>query len=185
MHSPIVITGMGMVSPLGNSVNTSWQRLVNGQSGISTIDRFDTSNIPIKIAGTVPSIHQDPSGGVDVSAIADPKEQRKMDQRCTDQNQELECRQVLPFRLVSTRPIKNAPWTCSRVLTTINDHDSIHDHVLNPFSILMWPRKRSTIDYSLGIEDNNVGHKAFPQQPTVEKTESFRSSSTHFSNCFF
>ena len=46
MHSPIVITGMGMVSPLGNSVNTSWQRLIDGQSGISTIDRFDTSQYP-------------------------------------------------------------------------------------------------------------------------------------------
>lgn len=79
MHSPIVITGMGMVSPLGNSVNTSWQRLVDGQSGISTIDRFDTGDIPIKIAGVVPSISQDPSGGIDLDAIADPKEQRKMD----------------------------------------------------------------------------------------------------------
>lgn len=79
MQSPIVITGMGMVSPLGNSVNKSWQRLVNGQSGISTIDRFDTSNIPIKIAGVVPSINHDPSGGIDLDAIADPKEQRKMD----------------------------------------------------------------------------------------------------------
>ena len=79
MHSPIVITGMGMVSPLGNSVNTSWQRLVNGQSGISTIDRFDTSSIPIKIAGVVPSISHDPTGGIDLDEIADPKEQRKMD----------------------------------------------------------------------------------------------------------
>ena len=79
MHSTIVITGMGMVSPLGNSVNTTWQRLINGQSGISTIDRFDTSSIPIKIAGVVPSIDQDPSGGIDLNEIADPKEQRKMD----------------------------------------------------------------------------------------------------------
>lgn len=79
MHSPIVITGMGMVSPLGNSVNTSWQRLVDGLSGISTIDRFDTSSIPIKIAGVVPSIRHDPTGGIDLDEIADPKEQRKMD----------------------------------------------------------------------------------------------------------
>lgn len=79
MHSPIVITGMGMVSPLGNSVNTSWQRLVDGLSGISTIDRFDTSSIPIKIAGVVPSISHDPTGGIDLDEIVDPKEQRKMD----------------------------------------------------------------------------------------------------------
>ncbi|MDQ7730397.1 beta-ketoacyl-ACP synthase II [Halomonas sp. SpR8] len=79
MQSPIVITGMGMVSPLGSSVNISWQRLANSLSGISTIDRFDTSNIPIKIAGVVPSINHDPTGGIDLDAIADPKEQRKMD----------------------------------------------------------------------------------------------------------
>ena len=79
MQSPIVITGMGMVSPLGNSVNISWQRLVDGQSGISTIGRFDTSDIPIKIAGVVPSINHDPTGGIDLDEIADPKEQRKMD----------------------------------------------------------------------------------------------------------
>ncbi|WP_249978282.1 beta-ketoacyl-ACP synthase II [Vreelandella olivaria] len=79
MQSPIVITGMGMVSPLGNSVNTSWQRLVKGQSGISMIDRFDTSDIPIKIAGVVPSRDHDPDGGIDLDDIADPKERRKMD----------------------------------------------------------------------------------------------------------
>ncbi|MGP9808762.1 beta-ketoacyl-ACP synthase II [Halomonas sp. AOP12-C2-37] len=79
MQSPIVITGMGMVSPLGNNVNTSWERLLEGQSGISTISRFDTSDIPIKIAGVVPEHLNDPAGGVDLDSIADPKERRKMD----------------------------------------------------------------------------------------------------------
>lgn len=79
MQSPIVITGMGMVSPLGNSVNTNWERLNQGKSGISTIDRFDTSSIPIKIAGVVPILSSDPTGGIDLNEIADPKERRKMD----------------------------------------------------------------------------------------------------------
>ena len=79
MQSPIVITGMGMVSPLGNSVNKSWERLVSGLSGISTIERFDTRDIPIKIAGMVPSSSHDPTGGINLDEIADPKERRKMD----------------------------------------------------------------------------------------------------------
>ena len=79
MQSPIVITGMGMVSPLGNSVNTSWERLLKGQSGISAISRFDASDIPIKIAGVVPERSNDPTGGIDLDSIADPKERRKMD----------------------------------------------------------------------------------------------------------
>ncbi|WP_235040166.1 beta-ketoacyl-ACP synthase II [Vreelandella profundi] len=79
MQSPIVITGMGMVSPLGNSVNTSWERLLKGKSGIRTISRFDTSDIPIKIAGIVPERSHDATGGIDLDSIADPKERRKMD----------------------------------------------------------------------------------------------------------
>lgn len=79
MQSPIVITGMGMVSPLGNSVKTSWGRLLKGQSGISTINRFDASDIPIKIAGVVPEYSHDPIGGIDLESITDPKERRKMD----------------------------------------------------------------------------------------------------------
>lgn len=79
MQSPIVITGMGMVSPLGNGVNINWQRLLAGRSGINTIERFDTRDIPIKIAGCVPRHDEDSEGGIDLNAIADAKEQRKLD----------------------------------------------------------------------------------------------------------
>ncbi|MFJ5765038.1 beta-ketoacyl-ACP synthase II [Lysinibacillus sp. NPDC093210] len=49
----VVITGMGVVSPLGNDVKTFWNNLMNGQSGISMIDTFDTTNQKTKIAGII------------------------------------------------------------------------------------------------------------------------------------
>ncbi|MBB6733577.1 beta-ketoacyl-ACP synthase II [Cohnella zeiphila] len=48
-----VITGMGIVSPLGNEVEAFWRRLRSGESGVSLIDTFDTSRFKVKIAGLV------------------------------------------------------------------------------------------------------------------------------------
>jgi len=74
----IVITGMGIVSPLGCGVDQVWNRLTQGESGIRTIDRFDLSEQPVKIAGLVPSIAQDPDAGLDVDALMSTKEARKL-----------------------------------------------------------------------------------------------------------
>ena len=49
----VVITGMGVVTPLGNSVETFWSNLRNGVSGISIIDAFDTSGYDCKIGGQI------------------------------------------------------------------------------------------------------------------------------------
>lgn len=49
----VVITGMGTVNPMGNSVAESWRRVVAGESGIGTITRFDASGLPTQIAGEV------------------------------------------------------------------------------------------------------------------------------------
>ncbi|MGF1763457.1 beta-ketoacyl-ACP synthase II [Aliivibrio kagoshimensis] len=49
----VVITGMGMLSPVGNTVEASWKALLAGQSGISTIEHFDTTNFSTKFAGLV------------------------------------------------------------------------------------------------------------------------------------
>ncbi|MCL4218653.1 MAG: beta-ketoacyl-[acyl-carrier-protein] synthase II, partial [Candidatus Hydrogenedentes bacterium] len=51
MTRRVVITGMGLVSPLGNDVQTYWDSLVAGKSGIRRIDTFDTSNLDVHIAG--------------------------------------------------------------------------------------------------------------------------------------
>lgn len=78
MNSPIVITGMGMISPLGCGVKPVWQRLTAAQSGIRLIDRFDTAEIPIKIAGLVPGIEDDSIAGFDVDQIIEKKERKKL-----------------------------------------------------------------------------------------------------------
>lgn len=49
----VVITGMGLVSPVGNDVKTAWENIKNGRSGIGPITSFDTTNLETKIAGEV------------------------------------------------------------------------------------------------------------------------------------
>jgi 3-oxoacyl-[acyl-carrier-protein] synthase II len=49
----IVVTGLGMISPLGNTVEDSWQSLIAGRSGVGTIESFDTEGFATKIAGQV------------------------------------------------------------------------------------------------------------------------------------
>lgn len=67
----VVITGMGIVSPLGNDIDTFWRNLVEGQSGITAIDTFDTSRHKAKIAGVVRDFDGD--------ALFGRKEARRMD----------------------------------------------------------------------------------------------------------
>jgi 3-oxoacyl-[acyl-carrier-protein] synthase II len=74
----IVVTGMGIVSPLGCGVERVWGRLINGESGIGPIQSFDVSDLPCKIAGNVPRGDR-ASGGFDVDSYILPKDQRKMD----------------------------------------------------------------------------------------------------------
>ncbi|RDB43272.1 beta-ketoacyl-[acyl-carrier-protein] synthase II [Halomonas sp. DQ26W] len=79
MQSPLVITGMGKISPLGSGVKAGWERLLAGRSGISPINRFDTGELPIKVAGSVPDIADDPEAGFDPDRVADAKERRKIE----------------------------------------------------------------------------------------------------------
>jgi len=79
MKETIVVTGMGIVSPLGCGVDTVWKRLIAGESGIGLIDRFDTDDFPIKIAGLVPDHETDSAGGLDPEAVVSRKERRKID----------------------------------------------------------------------------------------------------------
>jgi beta-ketoacyl-acyl-carrier-protein synthase II len=70
----VVITGMGALTPLGLSVQESWEGLVAGRSGITAITQFDASDLPIRIAGEVK--------GFDVTQYIDIKEARRM-ARCS------------------------------------------------------------------------------------------------------
>ncbi|MEX2298411.1 MAG: beta-ketoacyl-ACP synthase II [Dongiaceae bacterium] len=74
----VVVTGMGIVSPLGCGVERVWGRLINGESGIGAIQAFDVSDLPCKIAGNV-TRGDKASGGFDADAYILPKDQRKMD----------------------------------------------------------------------------------------------------------
>ena len=74
---PIVVTGMGAVSPLGVGVDANWQALLAGRSGIVTNTRFDTTEFACKIAGLVPG--KDQPDGFDPTAVIDPKDIKKMD----------------------------------------------------------------------------------------------------------
>jgi len=50
----VVVTGIGMVSPLGASVSSTWEKLISGQSGVKRIESFDVSDLPVKIGAQVP-----------------------------------------------------------------------------------------------------------------------------------
>ena len=56
----VVVTGMGMLTPLGLTLTESWDAVVNGQSGISTITQFDASELDSQIAGEVKNFDPDP-----------------------------------------------------------------------------------------------------------------------------
>ncbi len=75
----VVITGMGLVSPLGCNVELAWQRLLAGRSGITVLPEAVTEGVPAKVAGRVLPLSEDPEGGWDVDAIVSAKDQRKMD----------------------------------------------------------------------------------------------------------
>src|ERR1700683_3304148 len=78
MMRRVVVTGLGMVTPLASGIELTWQRILAGQSGIRRIDKFEVSDIPCRIAGQVP--RGDGSDGTfDADHWMEPKEQRKVD----------------------------------------------------------------------------------------------------------
>lgn len=80
-HLPrrVVITGMGMVSPLGRGTELAWRRLLSGASGLSRLPEDLAPDVPGQVAGQVPDLARDPEGGWDIDAVVSPKDQRKMD----------------------------------------------------------------------------------------------------------
>ena len=56
MSRRVVITGLGLLTPLGNGVEVSWKRLIAGQSGAGLITAFDTTDYACKIACEIPTV---------------------------------------------------------------------------------------------------------------------------------
>jgi 3-oxoacyl-[acyl-carrier-protein] synthase II len=75
----VVVTGLGLVTPLGVGVEHVWKRLLNSESGIGAIQSFDVSDLPAKIAGQVPR-GETKSGNFNADDWVQPKDQRKMDE---------------------------------------------------------------------------------------------------------
>ena len=74
----VVITGLGMVTPLACGVEATWQGIIGGKSGIKHVEKFDVSDLPCRIAGTIP--RGDGSNGTyNPDQWMEPKEQRKVD----------------------------------------------------------------------------------------------------------
>ncbi len=67
----VVVTGLGLLTPVGNTVEESWKNIVAGKSGISAITAFDASNFSARISGSVKDF--------DASEYISPKDQKKMD----------------------------------------------------------------------------------------------------------
>jgi 3-oxoacyl-[acyl-carrier-protein] synthase II len=78
MMRRVVVTGLGMVTPLACGVEPTWQRLLAGRSGIRRIEKFEVSDIPCRIAGQVPR-GDGSDGTLDPDHWMEPKEQRKVD----------------------------------------------------------------------------------------------------------
>ena len=67
----VVVTGLGIISPVGNTVASAWDSIINGRSGIDRVTRFDASSLTTQIAGEVK--------GFDVASYLSPKEARRFD----------------------------------------------------------------------------------------------------------
>ncbi len=67
----VVVTGMGIVSPVGNTVETAWANILAGRSGIGPITDFDVSGYPVRIGGSVKDFQ--------IEQYLNPKEAKKMD----------------------------------------------------------------------------------------------------------
>lgn len=100
----VVVTGLGMVSPLGMGVDHNWSMITNGKSGIKPITHFDLEGIASNIAGTVPeTTDENPTNGeFNANLYMAPKEQRKTDR-------------FIVFAMAATKEaVKDAGWEPTR-----------------------------------------------------------------------
>lgn len=75
----VVVTGMGLVSPLGTGVEAVWARLLAGRSGLRNLPDAVVADLPTRVGGVVPLLADDAEAGFDPDRATPPKEQKKMD----------------------------------------------------------------------------------------------------------
>src|SRR3954462_2923650 len=96
----IVVTGLGLVSPLGCGSELTWSRLLSSRSGLTALPEWAAA-LPARVAGIVPAKVDDPDGGFDPDLVVAPKDQRRMDR-------------FILFALVATaEAMAQAAWTPS------------------------------------------------------------------------
>ncbi|QIB32520.1 beta-ketoacyl-ACP synthase II [Ancylobacter pratisalsi] len=93
----VVVTGLGMVTPLGCGVDVTWQRLLEGRSGARRVENFDVSDLPAKIACQIPR-GDGTDGTFNPDQWMEPKEQRKVDEF------------ILYAMAASTQALDDADW---------------------------------------------------------------------------
>ncbi|ARO30191.1 beta-ketoacyl-acyl-carrier-protein synthase II 2 [Rhizobium sp. NXC14] len=95
----IVVTGMGLVSPLGTGVEPAWKRLVDGTSGLRVLPDDVVGELSAKVGGVVPGMAEDAQAGFDPDRSITPKDQKKMDR-------------FIQFAMAATEEaVKQAGWT--------------------------------------------------------------------------
>jgi 3-oxoacyl-[acyl-carrier-protein] synthase II len=95
----VVVTGMGLVSPLGVGVEKAWARLIAGQSGIRKLNEIVAGDVPSKVGGVVPEPSQDGEAGFAPDKVISFKDQKKMDR-------------FIQFALVAAQEaLSQAKWT--------------------------------------------------------------------------
>ena len=119
----VVITGVGMVSPLGPDVRTSWAAMLAGKSGISKLTGFDVTKHTVKIGGQIPDF--------DLSTYISPKDSRRMDNF-------IQLGLAAGVQAVSDSEIDSSPVDLRRVgvsigsgIGGINTIETCHDVVIN------------------------------------------------------
>ncbi|MGE8484135.1 beta-ketoacyl-ACP synthase II [Pseudomonas frederiksbergensis] len=75
----VVVTGMGLVCPLGSGVEAVWARMLAGRSGVRALPDEVVADLPAKVGGVVPTLAEDAEAGFDPDRATPPKEQKKMD----------------------------------------------------------------------------------------------------------
>ena len=96
----VVVTGLGLVSPLGCGSELAWSRLLAARSGLAALPEW-AATLPARVAGTVPTTADDPAGGFDPDLVVPPKDQRRMD------------RFILFALVAAAEAIAQAAWTPS------------------------------------------------------------------------